>query len=166
MLRTIPSTPAPFLNLMLSSASPPSSFQQSCTAKEWGRSPFLWSQCKTSPSKSLLVCGVERQQALAVYTACDRGPGKILQHPPSPTPTLWLGCLCKIWNPLSSASCSDSTQICLGAPAGPCASSQKGPREPLTQASILGPLPYRGNPRVAFNVCGHSDAYQVCHSVT
>ena len=29
MLRTIPSTPAPFLNLVLSSASPPSSFQQS-----------------------------------------------------------------------------------------------------------------------------------------
>ena len=111
-----------------------------CTAKEWGCSPFLWSQCKTTPSKSL-VCGVERQQALALYTACDRGPGKILQHPPSPMPTLWLGCLCKIWNPLFSASCSDSAQICLGAPAGPCASSQKGPREPLTQASILGPLP-------------------------
>ena len=87
VLRTIPGTPAPFLNLVLSSVSSPSSFQQPSTAKkEWEHPPYLWSQCKTSPSK-ILVCGVGSQQALVVHTACNRGPGEspaaphCLQHP-------------------------------------------------------------------------------------
>ena len=87
VLRSIPGTPAPFLNLVLSSVSSPSSFQQPSTAKkEWEHPPYLWSQCKTSPSK-ILVCGVGSQQVLVVHTACNRGPGEspaaphCLQHP-------------------------------------------------------------------------------------
>ena len=78
VLRTIPGTPTLFLNLLLSSVSSPSSFQQSSTAKkEWERPPYLWSQCKTSPSK-ILVCGVGSQQAPVVHTGVRE---RVLQHP-------------------------------------------------------------------------------------